>query len=509
MLNKITDPVALKILIGIIFVLKLTVSFNTALFEDEAIYWNWSLSPDPSYSFTTLIAIKLFTMIPGYLNEFTVRLPALLTNFVILFFFIKTGRLLGFAENRILLTALFLFSIPFVTIYTSFISPDTMLLMFSVISVYFSVRVIKIGSYLDWILCGVSFGLMILSKYTGAVFVSAFAIFILYKRNDLKGFSTGKFIAFISALLLVITPLLLWNFIYEPVWLNHYLISDADYSGNNFAGRIQNFILSQAAILLPAAFVMFMFIIVSQILNQKRSTEENYLLFSGIFILISFAVLSLTGKSKGNWAFTAFIPLVYCFLFVRKNIFSGIVLTLMVGLNLLLLIILNLNSAQIKSLADNEFGKYINSTFRDYWQGHTALSTNDRSWEERILKMKNRRSSIHEIEKVILSIEPDYDFIASDNFTLSPLLKFYLRKNNVYLLGDLRFKYINSAEVNKNLMGKDAIVITYGNSDIGYLQKNFEELKEIRIMRFVLSDELTEEFRIIHGKNYKPESVYK
>ncbi|MBK9331385.1 MAG: glycosyltransferase family 39 protein [Ignavibacteria bacterium] len=509
MLNKITDTAALKTLIGIIFILKFTVSFNTALFEDEAIYWNWSLSPDPSYSFTTLIAIKIFTLIPGYLNEYTVRLPALLTNFVILFFFIKTGRLLGFAENRILFAALFLFSIPFVTIYTSFISPDTMLLMFSVISVYFSVRVIKNGTYSDWIFCGVSSGLMILSKYTGAVFVSAIAIYILFKRNDLKEFSPGKLFAFLTAILLVITPLLLWNILYEPVWFNHYINSDADYSGNNFTGRILNFILSQAAILLPASFVMFVFIIISQILKHKRSTEENFLIFCGLFILISFAVLSLTGKSKGNWSFTAFIPLGYSFLFIRKNFFSGIVLAFMVGLNLLLLITLNLNSAQIKTLADNDFGKYINSTYSDYWHGHTALTTNDRSWEERILKMKNRRSNIHEIDKVILSVEPDYKFIASDNFNLSPLLKFYLKKDNVYLLGDLRFKYINSAEVNKDLIGKDAIVITYGNSDIGYLQKNFEELKEIKIMRFVLSDESTEEFRIIHGKNYKPESLYK
>ena len=150
MQKKITDPFiinGLKILLGIILALKFTISFNTGLFEDEAIYWNWSQNPDPSYSFTTLIGIKIFTMMPGLLNEFTVRMAALLTNFVIILFFYKTGKMLGFSKKKILISMILLFSIPFVTIYTSFISPDSMLLMFSVISIYFTLRVLKFGFF--------------------------------------------------------------------------------------------------------------------------------------------------------------------------------------------------------------------------------------------------------------------------------------------------------------------------------------------------------------------------
>lgn len=516
MQKKITDPFVingLKILLGIIVALKFSISFNTGLFEDEAIYWNWSLNPDPSYSFTTLTGIKIFTMMPGLLNEFTVRMAALLTNFVIIFFFYKTGMLLGVSDKKILISMVLLFSIPFVTIYTSFISPDSMLLMFSVISIYFALRVIKSGSMTDWILCGITFGFLILSKYTGAVFVPAFAVFLFLKRNEISGITFSKIIAAVTSHLIIISPLIIWNIINEPVWLNYYVNTGADAVSSGIGENLWKFILSQAAILLPVFFLFIIYITLKQISKKDKSVEEKYLLFTGIFIFSVFAVLAMTGKLKGNWAFTAYIPLAISFLFInftnfkKRNKFITAVFTLMIIMNLFLLILLNLNSDSIKNIADNRFGNYINDTFHDYWPGHNDLAGNDKNWEDRILKMKQWQKNISEISNEINLIDLEYDFIASDNFNLSPLLKFYMKKDNVYLIGDLRFKYINSAEVFENLSGKDAVIVTYKDSDVNYIYNRFEDVKEVKDIKFSISKDLIQEFRILQCRNFKPEFV--
>lgn len=516
MQKKITDPFiinGLKILLGIILALKFSISFNTGLFEDEAIYWNWSLNPDPSYSLTTLIGIKIFTMIPGLLNEFTVRMAALLTNFVIIFFFYRTGKMLGFSERKILISMVFLFSIPFVTIYTSFISPDSMLLMFSVISVYFTLRVLKFGSLTDWILCGVTLGFLILSKYTGVVFAAAFVLFLFYMRNEIRSITFKKIIAAVISLFLIISPLIIWNIIYEPVWLNYYVNTGADALTSGLGENLWKFILSQTAILLPVVFLFIIYIVIKQFGKKDKSVEEKYLVFSGIFIFSVFAVLAMTGKLKGNWAFTAYIPLVVSFLFInftnfiKRSKFIPAVFILMIGINLFLLIILNLNSDSIKNIADNKFGNYINDTFHNYWPGHKDLAGNDKNWEDRILKMKHWQKNITEISSEIYLNDLKYDFIASDNFNLSPLLKFYMNKENVYLIGDLRFRYINSAEVLEYLKGKDAVIVAYKDSDINYLYGNFEEVNEVKDLKFSISKDLIQEFRILQCRNFKPEFV--
>lgn len=507
MLKKITEPVVLKIFLGLIILLKFTVSFNTGLFEDEAIYWDWSQSADPSYSFTTLSAIKLFSVFPGNVSEFTVRLPALLTNFIIIFFFIKTGNLFGFSERKILIALVLLFSLPFVTIYTSFISPDSMLLMFSVVSVYYSLRVIMQGTYTDWIFCGISFGLLLISKYTGIVFLTAFVIFIFFKRKDLSGLYIGKVLAAMSAFLIIISPLIFWNIVNEPVWLNYYVSTGADTISAGFGESILKFLSSQIAVMLPFAFLFILFITFIQIRKKNKSKEEIFLLFCSGFILIAFTVLAVSGKLKGNWAFTAYIPLAVSFLFVKRNVFLTVLFTLIIFVNLFLLVLLNLNTVHIKNIADNKFGNYINSTFHDYWPGHESFSGNDRNWEDRILKMKHWQKNISEISSFISSHGLQYDFIASDNFNLSPLLKFYMKKDNVYLLGDLRFRYINSAEVVKELKGKDAVIVIYMETDPDFLNNEFEVVNEIKELNFPISEDLIQKFRIIQCRNFKPEFV--
>lgn len=504
-IKSLNNTTFLKIVLLLILILKLTISINTGLFEDEAIYWNWSQSPDPSYSLTTLAAINFFTQIFGSSAEFIVRLPALTVNFLLIFFFYRIGNLYKIPERKILLSLILFFSVPFVTIYTSFISPDSLLLLFAVAVTYFTLKIIKFNKLQDWIFCGVSFGLLILSKYLGLIYLTIAVIYFFSNRKFFGEKFFTNFSAFMISLLIVISPLLIWNLIYEPVWLKYYLLTDADKINTALFERLSVFFLSQISILLPFIFLLIIFLAVKIFKQKNKSREIKFLLYAFSAMLVIFILSSFTGKIKGNWSFIMYIPLLISVMFFQYNNFKKILITMCFIFNLFLLVLLNLNSSQIINIADNSFGRYINNSYKYYWPDHVKSECNDRNWEERIIKMKFWRNTISEIENEIKTSDVKFDFIASNNYNLSPLLNFYLiDSSEVYVIGDLRFKYINSAEVNNQLTGKDAVIISYGDPEIEYLKTKFENINIVKNIKTKLSDNISQEFKIIHCKNFNP-----
>jgi len=485
-------------------VLKFTISFNTGLFEDEALYWNWTRSLDPSYSLTTLISIKIFTFIFGNGSELFIRLPALISNFLILLLFFKIGRLYNTRDIKILFCSLLFFSVPFVTVYTSFISPDSMLLLFSVASIYFVLKIIKLNKTVDWIFCGFFLGLMLLSKYNGIIYFLIVVSYLTLNKNMVNDSFIKKLLLLILSFLLTISPLMYWNLSYEPVWLNHYILTDADKVFAGYLDLLRTFFLSQIAILLPFIFILIILIVKNIFKTKIRTYQEKFLLFLFSATLLIFVIVSLTGKIKGNWFFIMYIPLLVSVMFMSYSRYFKILLTLSTSVNLLMLIILNLPSSGIQFVANNYFGKYINNTFQDYWPGHISKPHNDSNWEERILKMKNRKGNLSSISEEIAGANIKYDFIATDDFNLSSLLEYYLDTGKkIYILGDLRFKYLNSAEANSNLTGQNALLITYNGSDSNWESK-FEKVKTLKNLKYEFVKIFEKEYNISFGENFNP-----
>lgn len=489
----------------ITFILKFTISFNTALFEDEALYWNWSLSPDPSYSFTTLVSIKFFTLIFGNGSELFIRLPAIISNFLILAILFKIGKLLNTGNTRILLCSVLFFSVPFVTVYTSFISPDSMLLLFSVASIYIVIKIIKFNKTADWIFCGFNLGLLLLSKYTGIIY---FLIILLYLTLNKKIFNTefGKnLLLLIFTYLITISPLIYWNLNHDPVWLNHYLLTDADKVFAGYSDLLKAFFLSQFAILLPFIFILILSIIRNILISKNKTYQEYFLLFLFSAMLMTFVIISLSGKIKGNWFFIMYIPLLISVMLVSYGRYFKILLTISATVNILMLVILNLPPSEIKFIADNRFGKYVNNSFQYYWPGHSSDVNNDHSWVERILKMKTRKSDLASIKEEIDGSHFDYDFIAADNFNLSSLLQYYLETGEkIYVLNDLRFKFLNSAETNSKLTGQNALLISYKGSGTDYWKSKFEKIRILNSINYELAKKSENHYGISFGENFNP-----
>ena len=490
------------LIILLILLLKFFASFNTGLFEDEAIYWNWSQTIDASYSLTTVTFIKFFTSLFSSSSEIIVRLPALISNLLICFFIFKTGQLLNARIKMIFITIITFLSIPFVTIYSAFISPDTFILAFSVISIYYLLRAVKFDKVQDWILSGLFTGLMILSKYTASLFLIAIAISLLL---IFKKFPKNSLYLFLTALI-VSLPLLVWNILNEPVWFKYYILTDADKIDSGLLQSSIAFLLSQISILMPFGFILIIVLAVTMFKKNLVLPELILLKYLSLILIAISLLFSLTGKIKGNWFFISYIPLLILLITIELKSFSKIIISLVVVFNFLLIIVMNLPAERIEILSRNKAAELIDKTFSYYWPDHINNINNDYSWSDRIIKMKNWEVTVNKIEDNINNSGAEYDFIASNDFNLCPLLEYYFNdKREIYLIGDLRFRYINSAESFANLKGKDAVIVTYDNSSQTLLQDKFEYLKDIDNVNFKMRDNTNKDFKLIYGKSFLPD----
>ena len=488
--------------VSVILALKFIASYSTGLFEDEAIYWNWSQTVDASYSLTTIAFIRLFTSVFNSSEELIVRLPALLSNIFIILFIVKSGALLNARKDMIYITVITFLSIPFVTIYSSYISPDTFLLTFTLISLYYLLRSVKYGNISDFVLAGLFTGSMILSKYTAVLFLAASVISILTINNKLS----KNVIVYLLTALTVSLPLIIWNLINEPVWFKYYLLTGADKVNTGLIETITTFGFSQASILMPFGLLLILFLIISIFKNRSSHSEVRFLKYLTILLMIIFVMFSLSGKIKGNWFFIIYLPVLLFLLTMTINRFSKSVITCVVVFNFGLLTVMNLPADKIESFSKTEAAHWIDNSYSYYWPDHKSNINNDNNWSERIIKMKKWKEVVNSIEANIIESDTKYDFIACDDFTLCPLLEYYFdEKREVYLVGDLRFKYINSAESFDDLKGKDAILVTYKNSGNEQLQNKFIQLTNINDVKYKVSDNLSKEFKIILGENFLPQ----
>ena len=511
-MKKIEIPF-LWFIIAVITIAKFYTAYKLPLFEDEAIYWAWSKTLDPSYSLTTLLGIKLASFLPGIQSELFVRLPALLNNLFIILFLYKTGKLLQVDIRKTLYFIIIFFSIPFITLYTTFISPDSYLLLFAVISLYFGIKVIKTNNTSDWILLGFTSGLMILSKYQGAILTVALfgAIFFLKlrDRNSLESGESfkGNFILLKSSMLFTIAPLLYWNLIHKPVWLNHYLFTEADRLNTGFAERILTFAASQAVILMPFGLALAAYIIY-RVIKSKAYADSKVVKFLTFTVLISgtfFIITSLAGKIKGNWSFIIYLPLLLIALKMKFNKIAGIFAIFAFLLNLFLLTILNLGINDVKALSKSPVLKDINGSFKYYWPESKVRTDADKSWAERLIRMKARSQLFTKINSSIRESNLEYDFIASDNFNLCGISNYYIKNTGkTYVLNDPRFRYINSAEFNGSLRNRNAIVIRYENSDIPLHDLGFNHIEKIDAFTYTMDGSVVEAIELYYCGGFNP-----
>ncbi len=194
------------------FALLLLLAPINLLSFDTFYYWEWSRHLDIGYyDGSPMIAymIKLSTLLFGhtlFALSFIGVASAALTSWIIY----KTARLFLSKEASGIAMALWLFS-PWTTLdiikQTTY---DTPLTIFWALTLYFAAQFITSNKIKYLYMLGGSIGLMMLSKYSGAVLVLALFLFLLTTKYRYLFKSPHLYLAILLAVV-IFSPVIIWN----------------------------------------------------------------------------------------------------------------------------------------------------------------------------------------------------------------------------------------------------------------------------------------------------------
>ncbi len=294
---------------------RLIYIFFLPLIPQEAYYWYYAQYPALSYFDHPPMAaysIWLGTHLFGN-TVFGVKFMAViwgaLTNLVLFLTIRRTAAHLNETDPaRPAFYGLILYNLTvFAYLYSMLIVPDTPLLFFWILSVYFFQEALLTGKGIQWIWTGMAMGLGFASKYTIVGLLPAF-FFVLLLKKDLRHWlrSPWPYLGFITMLVFMV-PIVYWN--QQHRWASFgFQFSERAAHVKRFQTKyILQLLGSQLALLTPLLFVLlFAFFAKIKILFKEHFWLFN-LLFSGLFLILGFTLISLRSLVKMNWLLPGYL----------------------------------------------------------------------------------------------------------------------------------------------------------------------------------------------------------
>ncbi len=212
------------------------------------------------------------------LNEFILRLVSVVWGLLAIFIFIRLGRQVNQVnqvnQRTILLAGLFYAISSIIVYYNRYYIHETLLAVFAWSMLVYGYLFIKEKRGLYAVLCGISLGLLISTKETWVIYVSAAVISVILLPEWRKAFAAN----IIDTGLLIFTPaLLIVGLFYTSFFTNPQGIPDFIQSlGNYFHRGISNSIHTHPWYYYIKTLVYFKG-------NQGPVWSEGFLLFASIF----------------------------------------------------------------------------------------------------------------------------------------------------------------------------------------------------------------------------------
>ncbi len=387
----------------------------------------------------------------------------IVTSFTLLFLYLLLKQVLENVQLKRAITLIV--TAPVITILSINTTPDVPLLFFWSLSLLLAYKAIKSGEWYWWLLAGITSGLTFDSKYTGIFLPAGLFLFLLLSKENRKYLFSYKFLLYVLAVIIAVSPVVIWNIQNEFISLK-YQSADraADLSSFNFNPALfPGFIGSQLLLALPAFLIAIYisgFLIVKKFF--KREKIEEHILFAASFelpMLFAFTTLSFVYWVKINWIMPVFLSGTILAATYLKNDITIRVQT-MFSVILHLSLIFQLIWTPIK----------INSD--DTWMG----------WKELANKVER-------IEKT----KPDNFFFSDNSYKISAVLNFY-SKEHIYagnVIDKFAYQFALDNKDLSHLYGKDAIYITSNR----YRRKNLvngsiEDLLQQHFQTAALTDSL-------------------
>ena len=299
------------LIIGLFTGLRLLFASGFNLVMDEAYYWQWSRYLASGYhDHPPMIAwlIYLSTAIFGH-NELAVRLPAILCLATTSIYLLKLAQH-WFGAKAALFTTILVQSILAFNAGSIIATPDSPLLAAWAGACFHIAKAYEDGTWYQWILGGILFGLGLLSKYTMVILAPLVFVCGLWHaetRRQLR--RVWPYVGFLLGCL-IFTPVILWNINNGWSTFRH----TAYQSGVGQDGGLQwiylmEFIGSQAGLLSPLVFMLVIIAWIHYVQHRHRQQTwiGSYLFLTSFPVVVLFALLSLRTRVEGNWPGPAYL----------------------------------------------------------------------------------------------------------------------------------------------------------------------------------------------------------
>ncbi|WP_415395861.1 ArnT family glycosyltransferase [Sulfurimonas sp. CS5] len=274
------------------------------LHGDEAYYWMWSHHLQTGYyDHPPFIAYMIY--LTNFISqaEWGVRLVNVFSMSIsALYIFKLTSEIF---DDKIALNALLIFS-SIILVHAGYIitTPDSPLILFYSITLYYSYRAIFYGKTIDYALTGVLLGLMMLSKYTAILFVFTLLIFIFLKRRDIL-FKTNFYLAIFLSVI-VVSPMLFWNYQHDWISFTFQLDHGSTENFEIYPHLFFEFFGGQFGIFSPVFTGVLFYFLVKDKLYYKND-KLFFLALSTITILLFFFYKSFFTRMELNYTAPAYI----------------------------------------------------------------------------------------------------------------------------------------------------------------------------------------------------------
>ncbi len=277
------------------------------LAPDEAYYWDWSRMVDWGYYSKPPMIAWINALSTGLLGStpFSVRLPAVLLSAVSLaFIFLLTRRL--FSSRTAFWGAFATAASPGSCALGFIMTIDAPLFCLWSAALYTFWRAVegRDNSAGWWILLGIILGLGALSKQMMLVFPCLILIFLFFETGDrkrLKG--PWPYISIVIGLLSLL-PMVYWNMENHWITLQHttHHFGGHHRSGLYFLKTFSDFLGSQAALITPLTWLLFILLSAGSLFRIFRlSRQARFLFLFGGFVLVFFFLLSFRQYINANW----------------------------------------------------------------------------------------------------------------------------------------------------------------------------------------------------------------
>jgi 4-amino-4-deoxy-L-arabinose transferase-like glycosyltransferase len=305
------EPVSRKYLLSVIGFLAVLTAVRLAILAsgvlnlsgDEAHYWEWSRRLDWCYYSKppgVALLVRAGTLVFGN-TELGVRFMAPVLSLLSSVVLYHLGKRL-YGRKAGLIAAVLLQIVPVISAFGLGMTPDTPLIIFWLLSLYFLHRAWSGGAASDWLLLAVSLGLGLLSKYAIAfLYVPAALLLLTTRQGRLRLRTPWPYLSFALSLLFFL-PVILWNSRHDWVMFRHDLGHTAVAQGWGLSPRnFFEFVGGQLGVVTPILAVLMLYLLV------RRRRQDPFCFWLTIPLLIGFLLKSLQGKVQPNWPLTAWL----------------------------------------------------------------------------------------------------------------------------------------------------------------------------------------------------------